>query len=259
MKKLLALMLAAALAISLVACGGGGGTGDTNTPNDTPSTGNDAKEEMLANAPLLNVSEMMQAFGENKIRAEETYLGNNFKVFGFVTEIEDEYCDLFTPSWLSVTLRVYLDKEELKELNNGEGINIVGTIDNFEKGKEGTWDTPPENDIINLKTAYYIDNTVYGVFMVETFLTDNNEKSCIAKSVQMLGGPEGGYRILFDQETVSTLSEQDFIFVGGTVYRTIETSVGPYSYTKELRNAELIVKGQDEITAYFEQMDNELN
>lgn len=75
----------------------------------------------------------------------------------------------------------------------------------------------------------------------------------------MLGGPEGGYRILFDQETVSTLSEQDFIFVGGTVYRTIETSVGPYSYTKELRNAELIVKGQDEITAYFEQMDNELN
>ncbi len=36
MKKLLALMLAAALALSLVACGGGG-AGDNNTPN-TPST-----------------------------------------------------------------------------------------------------------------------------------------------------------------------------------------------------------------------------
>lgn len=36
MKKLLALVLAAAMAFSLVACGGDGGTGDTNTP----STGN---------------------------------------------------------------------------------------------------------------------------------------------------------------------------------------------------------------------------
>lgn len=49
MKKLLALMLAAALALSLVACGGSGGTGDNSTPStgngdtastDTPSTGN---------------------------------------------------------------------------------------------------------------------------------------------------------------------------------------------------------------------------
>ena len=33
MKKLLALMLAAALALSMVACGGDSGTGDINTPN----------------------------------------------------------------------------------------------------------------------------------------------------------------------------------------------------------------------------------
>lgn len=41
MKKLLALMLAAALALSLAACGGSGGTGDTGTPdgdNATPDT-----------------------------------------------------------------------------------------------------------------------------------------------------------------------------------------------------------------------------
>lgn len=253
MKKTLALILTAALVLSLAACGGNSGAGDTNTSG----AGKDnAKEEMLANAPLLNISEMMQAFNENKIRAEETYLGNDFKIFGFVSEIESEYCDLFSPSAF-VTFRVYLDKEELKELNSGEGINIVGTIDSFEKGKEATWDTPPESDIININTAYYIDNTVYGVFMVETFLTDNNEKSCIAKSVQMLGGPEGGYKILFDQETVSTLNQQDFIFAGGTVYRSIETSVGPYSYSYELRDAELIVKGQDEITEYFKQIDNE--
>jgi hypothetical protein len=37
MKKLLALMLAAALALSLVACGGGNGAGDTNTPSGNKS------------------------------------------------------------------------------------------------------------------------------------------------------------------------------------------------------------------------------
>lgn len=51
MKKLLALMLAAALALSLVACGGGGETGDRDTPStgngdttstDTPSGGEDS-------------------------------------------------------------------------------------------------------------------------------------------------------------------------------------------------------------------------
>ena len=71
MKKALALILTAALALSLAACGGNSGAGDTNTSG----AGKDnAKEEMLANAPLLNISEMMQAFNENKIRAEETYL-----------------------------------------------------------------------------------------------------------------------------------------------------------------------------------------
>ena len=267
MKKLLALVLAAALVFSLAACGDSGaedtetpstGNGDT-TQSETPSDGReDAKEEMLANAPLLNILEMKQAFNENKIRAEETYLGNSFKIFGIVREIESEYCDIYFPtSWF--TLRVYMDKEELKELNTGEGINIVGTLESFEKGKDSTWDEPPENDIININPAYYIDNIVYGVFGVETFLTDDNEKSCIAESVLMLGGPEGGYRIFLDQEAVSTLNEQDFILVGGTAYVEGYTSVGPYSYNYELRNAELVLKGQDEINAYFEEIENKSN
>ena len=49
MKKLLALILAAALALSLVACGGGSGAEDTNTPStgngDTPNGGGDSIPE----------------------------------------------------------------------------------------------------------------------------------------------------------------------------------------------------------------------
>lgn len=58
MKKLLALMLAAALALSLVACGGGGGTGDNNTPSGgsddtTPPT--EAEQEEAKNDAYKSV------------------------------------------------------------------------------------------------------------------------------------------------------------------------------------------------------------
>ena len=265
MKKLLALILAAALALSLVACGGGSGAGDTNTPSapSTPSGGNgdttstdthsgggedSAKEEILANAQLFDLAEFSNAFGENKVRAEETYLGNSFKMYCIVNKIEDEYFDYRT-NFSNRTFRVYLSKEELMELNVGEGVNIVGTIDSI--GTERASDAPVDLTIINIKPAYYIDNTIYGVFMIESFISDNGKKeACIAKPIQMLYGviTSGKYEILFDEETISTLSEQDFIFASGTAYNGA-TSI-------ELRNAELIVKGQDEITAYFEQMEN---
>ena len=60
MKKLLALMLAAALALSLVACGGVGGTGDTNTPSggneDTTSTNTPSGGEDSTTAPQVDTS-----------------------------------------------------------------------------------------------------------------------------------------------------------------------------------------------------------
>lgn len=267
MKKLLALILAAALALSLVACGGGSGAGDTNTPStgngdttstdtpNTPSGGEKTKEEMLANAQRISLAELFDAFDENKVKAEETYFGNDFSVFGIVYEIESEYCDLgYIDTVGAGRLRVYLDKEDLVELNKGEIIHIVGTIDNFENGEFKGYDTPPEDNIINMRTAYYIDNITSGVLMVEKFITKDGEKFCIAAQVQMLSGIEDEYkkyRILFDDDTISTLSEQDFILVSGIAYHD--------GGIIELRNAELLVKGQDEITEYFEKIDNELN
>ena len=122
MKKLLALILAAALALSLVACGGDSGAGDNNTPStgngdttstDTPSGGM-TKDEMLENATLLNLSELETAFEENKVRAEETYLGNDFKMFCYTDKIESDYFEYYTGK-LTV-IRVYMSKDKLKEL-----------------------------------------------------------------------------------------------------------------------------------------------
>ncbi len=266
MKKLLALILAAALALSLVACGGGGGTGDNNTPStesgdttstdtpNTPSGGEKTKEEMLANAQRISLAELVHAFNENKVKAEETYFGNDFSLFGIVYEIESEYCDLgYIDTVGAGRLRVYLDKEDLVELNKGEVIHIVGTIDSFENGEFKGHDILPEDSIINMRTAYYIDNFTSGVLMIEKFITKDGEKFCIAKPVQMLSGIEDEYkkyRILFDDDTISTLSEQDFILVSGIAYHD--------GGIIELRNPELLVKGRDGITEYFEKIENEL-
>lgn len=131
MKKLLSLVLAAALSLSLVACGGGSGDAtSTDTSNggedNTQASDSMTKEEMLANATLLDLSELGAAFKENKIRAEENYIGNSFKTLCFVDKIEGDYFEYYAGN-LTI-IRVYASKDELKELNTKEGVNIVGTM-----------------------------------------------------------------------------------------------------------------------------------
>lgn len=85
MKKLLALMLAAALALSLVACGGGGGTGDNNTPSggngdttstDTPSGGEDSTPPTDAETTPPEEEHDI----ENQIALNDTKTTENFEV-----------------------------------------------------------------------------------------------------------------------------------------------------------------------------------
>lgn len=82
MKKLLALMLAAALVLSLAACGGGGGTGDTNTPSgetgDTPSASGTSGVPEQENRPIeskgLFLLERADGVELDDLTAQQTYL-----------------------------------------------------------------------------------------------------------------------------------------------------------------------------------------
>ena len=280
MKKLLALILAAALALSLVACGGDSGAGDNNTPStgngdttstDTPSGGM-TKDEMLENATLLNLSELETAFEENKVRAEETYLGNDFKVFCYTDKIESDYFEYYTGK-LTV-IRVYMSKDKLKELNIKEGVNIVGKIDSLEteSGKDAIG-TPLEWKVINIKNAYYLDKTIYGVFSVNKFgLNKDGKEVCIANPVKIENGniadidTDSMYKIALDSETLSTLKTlniedytPDFILVSGVLSRTNEAFIDQFTASFELESVSLIEIGQDEIILYLEQTDIVLN
>ena len=142
MKKLLALILAAVLALSLVACGGGGGAGDTNTTNDTPSTGNGdttstdtpigggddstsgmTKEEMLEQAIECTASDISNDTVENIAKATQTYCGKVLSIKGEIAEIKADHIQLETSS---TRFKVYLPVDDIVNLKNGQLVTIVG-------------------------------------------------------------------------------------------------------------------------------------
>ena len=170
MKKLLALIFAAALALSLVACGGGSGAGDTNTPStgngdttstNTPSGGEDnAKEEMLSTASTCDFSKIQYDYEQNKVNAQETHVGKIYKITGYVSGIESEYISIVPLNALLkyasdsgglpvTTVRAYISKDDIKRLSTNDVINIVGEVTNLDS-----------ISTMEMRNAYYVDNIV---------------------------------------------------------------------------------------------------
>ena len=114
MKKLLALMLAAALALSLVACGGGSGTGKNSAT---------LKEEDAIEA---TPNEVYTDVKDNEARA----LQNVYKVTGEIDEIKSDYCRIGS-------LRIYFSSDILATLSIGETITFLGPISSVETESEG--------------------------------------------------------------------------------------------------------------------------
>ena len=135
MKKLLALLLVAALALSLVACGGDSGAGDTNTPKDTPSTGNEdtasadtpsggmTKEEMLEQATEYTAGEIAGDTGSNIAKAKQTYCEKTLSIYGRVSEISTDHIRI---SGGSADFEVYLPVEDIVNLESRQYVTIVG-------------------------------------------------------------------------------------------------------------------------------------
>lgn len=137
MKKFLALMLAAALALSLVACGGGGGADDTNTPSggngdttstDTPSGGEDSatsmtKEEMLEQAIECTAGEIAVETSNNIAKAKQTYCEQTLSIYGWIFEISTDH---ITISGGDTNFEVYLPSEDIVNLESRQYVTIVG-------------------------------------------------------------------------------------------------------------------------------------
>ena len=141
MKKLLALILAAALALSLVACGGGSGAGDTNTPSGGDTT--PTKEEMLEGAETTTIADIYNSVEANKVNANETYMGNIYVISGSVHKIETNYIELYEAcTTYNATVKVYLNTDDIKQLEIRSSIEVVGEISAIDFLEEKDGDGP---------------------------------------------------------------------------------------------------------------------
>lgn len=139
MKKMLPLILAVALTLFLVGCGS----------EKVPT-----KEELLESAQVTDYKELQSALQENKVRAQETYIGNVYQYSGFVTAIEEEYVEL------DATIYVYLSREELASLDVKDRINVVGTIETADLLTQTSMMSKKDVPTIVMKNAYYVSDLI---------------------------------------------------------------------------------------------------
>ena len=164
MKKMIALLLAAMMCLSLAACGGkdspSAAEEDTASvePENSETEATLTKEEMLACA--VEMDDYASEMAENKLRAEEKYIGNVFYVTGGVSNIQSDCVDVgdFTVS---------LPTEEIMQLSSGQRITVVGRLDSL---------TAEESQ--EMYDGWSFTNTAYhGVMSNAYFVNDTYELS----------------------------------------------------------------------------------
>ena len=133
MKRLTAFSLAAALVLSLTACGGG-----ENASGDAAMTA----DEMLEAAEEIDLSEIMVQANANSVKAAELYLGNIYQVTGIIDSISSDsdrgnYCTLESTDpyyqfggdgWVGGFFEVFLPDADFMDITTGQTITMVGEI-----------------------------------------------------------------------------------------------------------------------------------
>ncbi len=123
MKKIFSLFLVLTMILSLCACGGN----ETSTEL--------SKEEQLAQAEELKISDLLYEINNNMARAKEFYNDKLVKIDNFKVEEISSYEDYATvqmtywgnaSSVLIVTAK--LSNEDVMLINKGDTITVVGTL-----------------------------------------------------------------------------------------------------------------------------------
>lgn len=153
MKKVLMLILTAALALSLVGCS-----------KDTLPT----KEELLENAETIYIEDLEEDFKNNVVAAKDKYAGKPFIVPGCVSKIEEDSCVLSyylptTPIPVGGTrsyVKAKMPVDELKRFNTGDLIRVVGTMtgDVETTAEEAVNGSTTTDNYIAMENAYFVDD-----------------------------------------------------------------------------------------------------
>ncbi len=113
MKKFIALLLAAVMCLSLVACG--------------KSEAAKTKEEMLAIAEEYRSSDIQNDSIENIVKAKQKYCNKTLLLSGMVRNIEEDHIELAPIYSSNYIIDVYLSIDDLVLLEQGQSVTVVGT------------------------------------------------------------------------------------------------------------------------------------
>jgi hypothetical protein len=262
MKRVITIILATALALSMAACGGG--DSETSPPVSTETAESTAtseagamtKADMLNNSKELDLVDLMQAITDNIVRAEQTYIDNIYTVSGFVSHIERDYIELGiynrfesyelyqdeSPEFWGVVnfigmITVHIDSDVIATLNKEEKITVVGKI----TGINGITPT--------MENAYYVDNTfeITGVVFKYVFV---DEGYCV-----VLSNNGELIQVLLEKSDLEKLGDGYHITVSGQEDNKTYTTISGISIPYTLSNARLLNVEKTETTVTGELTD----
>lgn len=227
MKKILPLILAAALALSLAACGDK--TGENTNAIDNDSSIN------LESAQETTLDEIRETLVENEAKALDTYVGNIYTLSGFVRDITTEYCILQYEEVPQFEMQVYLPENELINIVKGELITVVGEISSFSE---------PDEFFVRsaeMKNAQYVGNTTEITGEIIDFDSWDGNDYCRVSTADITNVVMSDVAVYLPDDVMNELNEGDEITARGVVTE-LEAIVGnngeipPYL----MKNAELV-------------------
>lgn len=133
MRRIMALILALVMCMSLCACGGK----DEPTQQEGASTVAEditvpeySKEELVASTPFLDLDEMWITIDTNQAKAKLTYDQKMFQVKVTVLNIGTDYFDYIFKynDGITKSFKVYIPTEELATLTNNSHITVLGKL-----------------------------------------------------------------------------------------------------------------------------------
>ena len=145
MKKIISLLLALVMCLSLCACGGDNNAAETEAPSETtvPEKVVLSKEEMEAVATPYTGDDLGKAI-DNKAFAS-SFVGNVYSFEGTVFSIETDHVILefyiegdgsvYTTTSSVLSAKVHLPVEELAELQSRQKIKVVGEVSSVSGNK----------------------------------------------------------------------------------------------------------------------------
>lgn len=155
--SIFAIMLALVMVLSLAACGGG-----SNSSKGEEEKTEMSLDEMLKISQTTNINTMMKEALDNIARAENTYVGNTYTVWGKIVKISKDSIYLRGNMLCSINVCAYLPSDEIMNFNEGDAIQIVGTVEEITEENEDRVEAIVKVNTYVMKNAHFV-NDIYEI------------------------------------------------------------------------------------------------